>query len=123
MQPIHGLSSKKARRLTTDKSRFEGKFRVNYCPRGRDECESLSQIIADEHSSFVCCGEVKEHARSIPQDRYRLCWKNPVVDEMGEYDKRDLIDQMSVIAQAISIIEEADCAAYHDPDALDNAES
>lgn len=36
-------------------------------------------------------------------DRFRLCWKNNQVDEIGDYDRRDLIDTASVIMQALSV--------------------
>lgn len=40
--------------------------------------------------------------RTVPGDRFTLCWKNSAVDERGHWDKRDLLDTMSVIAQALS---------------------
>lgn len=72
------------------------------CARGRTDCESLSRVISDCEKSFVCCGRVAEEHRGIPQDRFRLCWKNSDVDEMGDYDDADMKDTISVIAQALS---------------------
>jgi hypothetical protein len=51
----------------------------------------------------VCCGHIEKDYRTIPQDRFRVCWKNVDVDEMGDYDRRDLTDTLSVIAQALSV--------------------
>ncbi len=68
------------------------------CWRNRDDCEPFQAIdgavpdgITEEQffsldyapESFVCCGCVKPEARTIPQDAYRLCWKNKAVDERG----------------------------------------
>lgn len=72
------------------------------CPRDRKDCEPLAQVISDENKSFVCCGAVAEPHRTIPQDRFRLCWKNDHVDEMGDYDDADIKDTVSVLAQALS---------------------
>lgn len=53
-------------------------------------------------ASFVCVGWNRPQDRTVQQDRFTLCWKNGAVDERGHWDKRDLIDTMSVIAQALS---------------------
>ncbi len=42
--------------------------------------------------------------RVIPQDAYRICWKNPQVDEMGEYDEQDITHQMLVMSQALAVV-------------------
>lgn len=88
------------------------------CWRRRDDCEPLSAIDAPpvglsekaflafdyDPLSFVCCGCVAEERRSIPQDAYRLCWKTPIVDEMGDHDEQDLSHQLAVVSQAIAVI-------------------
>lgn len=77
----------------------------NTCFRCRTDCVPLANLSADNGptpASFVCVGLNSVKTRPIPQDRFTLCWKNGVVDEMGAWDKRDLLDTMSVIAQALS---------------------
>lgn len=81
----------------------------NRCMRCRTDCAPLANLSADEPSddgaapaSFVCVGLNALHSRTMPQDRFTLCWKNGAVDERGHWDKRDLLDTMSVIAQALS---------------------
>lgn len=76
------------------------------CPRGLDSCEAYATIQATEGDSFFCCGMNDGVGIEIPTDRYNLCFRNPVVDQISCNDKRDLAHQMSVIAQALSIIEE-----------------
>jgi hypothetical protein len=73
------------------------------CPRGLDFCQPYGQILSTDGSDFVCCGHLEEEYRNIPQDRFRLCWKTKTIDEMGDYDRRDLTDTLSVIAQALSV--------------------
>jgi len=71
----------------------------------------LSNLAADEPApdgsiaSFVCVGLNSIESRTVAQDRFTLCWKNNAVNERGHWDKRDLMDTMSVIAQALSIDE------------------
>lgn len=88
------------------------------CWRNRADCEPLHMIDAAppditeeqfftfdyEPRSFVCAGCVAESNRAIPQDAYRVCWKNDEVDEMGEYDEQDLTHLISVVAQALAVI-------------------
>lgn len=73
------------------------------CPRGYDDCKSLSQLISDQKASFVCCGHSIAESRDIQQDRFRVCWKGPHTDEMGDYDERDLKTTIAVMAQALMI--------------------
>ena len=73
------------------------------CPRGYDDCTSLSQVIANGHTSFVCCGHSDEQTRDVNQDRFRVCWKNDHVDELGDYDERDLKSTIAVMARALMI--------------------
>ncbi len=88
------------------------------CWRRRDDCEPLGAVDAppdgitedqyyaadyDPHS-FVCFGCVAEGSRGLPQDAYRLCWKNPAVDEMGDYDEQDVAHTMLVLSQGMAVI-------------------
>jgi len=76
------------------------------CLRCRDDCVPLANLSSDEgDSSFVCVGYNKKENREVKQDRFTLCWKNSATDELGHWDKRDLIDTVSVITQALSIDE------------------
>lgn len=73
------------------------------CLRCRTDCTPVANVASDEEAkSFVCVGFNRKEDRAIPQDRFTLCWKNKAVDERGHWDKRDLLDTMSVIAQALS---------------------
>lgn len=81
----------------------------NQCFRCRADCVPLSNLSADQPTpdgsapaSFVCVGLNRKEDRTVPADRFTLCWKNGAVDERGHWDKRDLLDTMSVIAQALS---------------------
>lgn len=77
------------------------------CPRGRTDCEPLSQIIADELDDgvlcFICVGLNDGETRAVEGDIFRHCWRNSDTDEMGDWDHRDLIDTISVMSQALSI--------------------
>lgn len=87
------------------------------CLRGRTDCQPLAQRESDETDedgaprSFICVGRLPKAARMLDQDCYRLCWKNDDVDEMGDWDARDLIDTAAVITQALSM--EANRAANY----------
>lgn len=88
---------------------FEGIHSPVYCPRGLDGCESLNQIVAAGHRSFICCGE---HGQGkIPQDRYRLCFKNADIDDMQDYDSRDVIQTAAVLMGAAALIAERTVAS------------
>ena len=71
------------------------------CLRDRADCEPLAQLAADDGTSFICCGRNAE--REHPADRFRVCWKNDAVDEMGDWSERDIKDTLSVLAQALSV--------------------
>lgn len=53
-------------------------------------------------ASFVCVGYNRPEDWVVPADRFTLCWKNGAVDERGHWDRRDLLDTLSVIGQALS---------------------
>jgi len=73
------------------------------CLREKEDCQPLSQIESTDHQSFVCCGYSDKNSRTLEQDRFRLCWKNNYIDEIGDYNEIDLTDTVSVIIQALSI--------------------
>ena len=68
-------------------------------------CNPLSQIQSTCKKSFICCGISDKDTRTQEQDKFRLCFVNDSVDEMSDYDKRDLLDTISVITKALSIDE------------------
>jgi len=76
------------------------------CLRGYKTCEPLSQIAADDGSSFFCCGENDGSHRTVAQDIYTVCFKNDALDIMTDNDKRDLTHNAAVLVQALAIIEE-----------------
>ena len=92
----------------------EGLWAPEYCPRGKDDCSSLCQIIAKGHASFMCVGENDPDSREMPQDRFRVCFKNGHVDDMQDYDKRDLMQTNAVLAGALAIIAEREDNESHD---------
>ncbi len=76
------------------------------CLRNRIDCWPLANIRSDgEPISFICVGRNDPETRVEQTDVYTLCWKNDAVDERGHWDRRDLIDTISVIAQALSVEE------------------
>lgn len=80
----------------------------NQCWRCRTDCTPAANLTASMPgadglpSSFVCVGWNRPQDRTVLADRFTLCWKNSAVDERGHWDRRDLLDTMSVIAQALS---------------------
>ena len=95
-------------------AKHEGIFRPDHCPRGLNDCESLDQIISAGHKSFMCCGKHDGKTNVLPQDEYRVCFKNSKIDEITDYDKRDLIHTAKVLMGTLAIIEERDSLEYHD---------
>lgn len=74
------------------------------CPRGLTCCHPLAQVMSDSGESFVCAGDNDGSDRTEPGDVMTLCVRSAQVDERTHVDERDLADQGSVIAQALSII-------------------
>lgn len=74
------------------------------CLRNTNDCEPLSQIAADDNTSFFCCGLNDESRRTAKTDIYRLCFKNGYVDEISDNDTRDLLSLLSVISQALTVM-------------------
>ena len=81
------------------------------CPKGRTDCRALANIVADDNSSFFCCGENNGDNRVIAQDKYTVCFKSDHRDSMDHYDKRDLIHHSAVMVQALAAVEKC-----HDPE-------
>lgn len=78
------------------------------CPRGLSCCSPLSQIVSDSGETFICAGENDGSDRSEPMDVFTLCTKSATVDRREHVDRRDLTDQLSVIAQALSVLANRD---------------
>lgn len=86
------------------------------CWRGRTDCTSIHCIPSEPEGiteeqyyerdyvplAFVCCGTNTPTERVENQDRYRLCFKNDVIDEMTDNDMQDLTTIMSVISAALN---------------------
>jgi len=75
--------------------------------RGRKDCRPIANIVSDEEPlTFICCGENDGKTREYQQDKYRICIKDRCsYGTRQDVDKRDIIDEMSVLAQALSVIE------------------
>ena len=72
------------------------------CLRDREDCESYSQIESNCGKSFICVGKHNGDMARLPQDIFTVCWKNEEIDEMSNWDQRDIIDTISVLSQALS---------------------
>ena len=81
------------------------------CPRGLDDCEPLSQICSDSGECFICCGYNDGKTREEEGDIFRHCWKNEFIDEMSDFEHRDLTDTISVMSQALSVDANMKCSA------------
>ena len=57
------------------------------------------------NGSFFCCGKNDGTMAHVKEDRYTLCFHGEFRDSMTFNDRRDLVDQMHVIAVAMSHIE------------------
>lgn len=75
------------------------------CPRKEKDCEPYALLMSTCKRSFNCVGKNDGTNREILQDEYRVCFKNKTINEMTDYDKRDIIDTLSILAQGLSIIE------------------
>lgn len=75
------------------------------CLRDRKDCKPISQIESDDTISFCCCGISEEQTRTVKEDRFRVCWVSKFVDEISDYDERDMKDTISVLVQALSVDE------------------
>ena len=78
------------------------------CMRGKNDCSPLSNIVSDDDDnghSFICVGENNPETRTVKEDIYTLCTKTEYVDDICNLDYRDIVDQVSVMARALSVIE------------------
>ena len=73
------------------------------CPRGT-KCIPISNVVADDESSFVCVGYHNEK-KEYPEDKFRHCFKSKDTDTMFDYDEYDLKSCLSVMADALLIDE------------------
>ena len=74
------------------------------CPRGLTDCRPLGKVIADDESTFVCCGERQGDPSdwSVLQDKFTLCWKSQDgVDTLQWMDRYDMDSHMYVLARAL----------------------
>jgi hypothetical protein len=86
-------------------SRHEGFHDPVYCPRGRDDCRALAQIISTGHVSFVCCGEHDGRGTEVTTDRYRFCHKTAEgVDVLMNHDQRDMSHIAAVYGWALAAV-------------------
>ena len=88
-------------------ARREGFHDPIYCPRGRDDCRALAQIIAVGHESFVCCGQNDGRFVAHAQDGFRFCHKSPPpagVDVLMDHDMRDLSHIAAVYGWALAAV-------------------
>lgn len=76
------------------------------CLREDDTCEPLSQIASDDSpKTFICIGINDPLNREVERDYLTKCVKSMHgVDQRDNCDERDLIDEMSVIAQLFSAV-------------------
>ena len=74
------------------------------CPKGT-ECKPISNVVADDGSSFVCIGYHNEEKKDYPQDKFRHCFKSEDSDSTFDYDEYDLKSVISVMSEALLIEE------------------
>jgi len=75
---------------------------TGFCPRSLCNCEPRANIVADDGSSFICCGESNLESRTVVQDRFRVCFYNEDTDTMYDHDEIDLIDLIAVLSDALA---------------------
>ena len=79
------------------------------CPRNLEKCRAYGQVVEDDENpmsgSFFCCGKNDGTMAHVEEDIYTLCFHGEFRDSMTFNDRRDLVDQMHVIAVAMSHIE------------------
>ncbi|PIK74580.1 hypothetical protein CS379_01650, partial [Methylobacterium frigidaeris] len=89
-----------------------------HCWRGRTDCTSFTSVehvppgttedqfydLAFTPESFVCCGCVAPEARTLPQDAYRVCFKNAASDEMTDNDEQDIAHLAHVLNHTLATV-------------------
>ena len=78
------------------------------CCREREDCKPWAYTIADDESSFICCGRSDPDTRSVPQDEFRLCFVNADTDTCYDHDELDLLDLLDVISCALALAKRTD---------------
>ena len=74
------------------------------CPRGRTDCQPLSQVLDDEKDrGFICCGRNDGENVVHLKDRFTFCFKGEGIDERDHWDERDLISSIAVMSQALMV--------------------
>ena len=73
------------------------------CLRNLPDCTPYAQIMSDDSKSFICCGKNDGRTRRVEGDEFRHCWVNSEIDELSDFDRRDIIDTISVLVQALSV--------------------
>ena len=76
---------------------------VKTCPREQKNCFPYSNIVSDDNTTFICCGDSNETSRSIVEDKFRICFKNHMTDSMFDCDEADLKDQIAIMADALAL--------------------
>lgn len=74
------------------------------CPRNT-KCDPISNVVADDNSSFVCIGYHNEVKEKFPKDIFRHCFKNAETDTMYDYDEYDIKSVLSVFSEALLVNE------------------
>lgn len=73
------------------------------CPR-KTKCKPLSNVVADDDSTFVCIGLHNEE-KIDNNDKFRHCFKSETTDSTFDYDEYDLKSVISTMADALLIDE------------------
>jgi hypothetical protein len=74
------------------------------CPRCRNDCLPLGQVLAEDESTFVCAGErLGDPATwAVPQDVFTFCWKSQDgVDTMQWMDRYDMHSHIYALSRAL----------------------
>ena len=85
-----------------------GIARPHSCLRGCTDCMPLASMVTkwgDEAKdrAFICIGENDGTNRVWPGDELRHCFKNDVIDTTEDWDRRDVVDTVSVLMQGLSM--------------------
>lgn len=73
------------------------------CLRNKNDCTPIAQIESNCKTSYSCCGLNDGTLREIEQDKFTVCFHNDIIDEYSHWDRRDITDMLSVLAQALSV--------------------
>jgi hypothetical protein len=76
------------------------------CLRNKPYCQPIAQLQSDGPcKTFICVGLNEPFVRKVEDDYLTKCVTGTDgVDNIDNCDDRDLTDEMSVIAQALSVI-------------------